>query len=60
LREGERIEMDAEADQIVICKAKPHYTLEDMFAGKSAEEWRALYADASDWGPDLVGESVEG
>lgn len=59
LREGERIEMDAETDQIVIRRSKPRDTLEEMFADKSAEEWRALYADAFDWGPDLGQEIVE-
>ena len=58
LREGERIEMDSGADQIVIRRAKPRYTLEDMFADKPADEWRAVYADAFDWGPDVGQEIV--
>jgi antitoxin component of MazEF toxin-antitoxin module len=59
LREGERIELDREADRIVIRRARPQYTLEAMFAGKPAGEWRALYADAFDWGRDVGQEIVE-
>ena len=59
LREGERIDMDTEAGQIVIRRTKPSYTLEQMFAGKPADEWCALYADAFDWGPDVGQEIVE-
>jgi antitoxin MazE len=59
LREGERIELDSSADQIVIRRTKPRYTLEEMFAGKRDDEWRALYADAFDWGPDVGREIVE-
>ncbi len=59
LREGERIEIDSGTDQIVIRRAKPSYTLEEMFSGKQADEWRALYADAFDWGPDIGRELVE-
>lgn len=59
LREGERIEMETAADQIVIRRAKPRTTLEEMFAGKQADEWRALYADAFDWGPDIGQEIIE-
>ena len=58
LREGEQIELDGGADQIVIHRTKPRYTLEEMFAGKQADEWRALYADAFDWGPDVGREIV--
>jgi antitoxin MazE len=59
LREGDRLEIEAAADQVVIRRAKPRYTVEDLFAGKSAAEWRALYAGAYDWGPDIGREIVE-
>ena len=29
-------------------------TIEEMFRGKSAEQWPALYSDAYDWGPDAA------
>jgi antitoxin MazE len=59
LREGDRLEIEAGADEIVIRRAKPKYTMEDMFAGKSPAEWRAMYADAYDWGPDVGQEIIE-
>jgi antitoxin MazE len=59
LRDGDRVEIESQPDQIVIRRAKPKYTLEEMFAGKSPEEWRALYAGAYDWGPDVGRERVE-
>ncbi len=59
LREGERLEIETGSDQIVIRRAKPSYTLEDMFAGKTAAEWRALYAGSYDWGPDVGRELID-
>lgn len=59
LYEGKPIELQAEADHIVIRRAKPAYTLDQMFAGRTPEEWRALYADAYDWGLDLGNEIIE-
>ena len=34
-------------------------TLTELFRGRSPEEWRAIYKDAYDWGPDLGREIVE-
>jgi antitoxin MazE len=59
LREGERVEIEAASDQIVIRRSEPHYTLDEMFAGKSDAEWRDLFAAAYDWGPDLGQEVVD-
>jgi antitoxin MazE len=58
LREGDRVEIEAGPDQIVIRRAKPRFTLGEIFAGKTAEAWRALYANAYDWGPDVGREIV--
>jgi antitoxin component of MazEF toxin-antitoxin module len=58
-KSGDRLEIEAEANRIVIRRAKPAYTIEAMFAGKSAEEWRALYAGAYHWGPDVGREIIE-
>ena len=35
------------------------FTLRELFHGKTPEEWRAAYAGAFDWGPDLGREAVE-
>jgi antitoxin MazE len=59
LVEGERVEIDKDEAGIVIRRARPRFTLEELFRGKTPEEWRALYADAYDWGPDLGREIVE-
>lgn len=59
LREGERIEIGTQGGTIIIRRAVPRFTPEEMFAGRSAEEWRALYREAFDWGPDVGREVVE-
>jgi antitoxin component of MazEF toxin-antitoxin module len=59
LHEGDRVEIDSGPEQIVIRHAKPRYTLDELFAGKSADEWRAIYANAYDWGPDVGQEIIE-
>jgi antitoxin MazE len=59
LHEGERVEIETGPEQIIIRRAKPRYTLSELFAGKSPEEWRALYAGAYDWGPDIGQEVIE-
>ncbi len=59
LRDGERIEIEAQSDTIVIRRLNPVVTLDEMFQGKTAEEWRALYAGAYDWGPDVGSEIIE-
>jgi antitoxin component of MazEF toxin-antitoxin module len=38
LRDGERIEIEAQSDSIVIRRLDPVVTLDDMFRGKTAEE----------------------
>ena len=53
------MEIEALEDSIVIRRAQPHLTLEELFAGKSAAEWRALYEGAYDWGDDVGREIVE-
>ena len=57
--EGERVEIDAAPDRIVVRKTKPEYRLEELFAGRSSDEWRTIYAGAFDWGPDIGREIVE-
>ncbi|HTT79370.1 MAG TPA: AbrB/MazE/SpoVT family DNA-binding domain-containing protein [Stellaceae bacterium] len=59
IAEGARVRIAAEAGVIVIRRAAPRYTLEELFRGRSPEEWHRLYAEAFDWGPDIGREIVE-
>jgi antitoxin MazE len=59
LIEGERVALEANGSNIVIRRTLPHFTLEELFRGRSSEEWRAAYRDAFDWGPDVGREVVE-
>jgi antitoxin MazE len=59
LCDGERVEIETSDGQIVIRRAVPHFTLEELFQGKSPKEWRAAYAGVFDWGPDVGREVVE-
>ena len=56
---GERVEVEARDGDIVIRRAAPRFTLEELFRGKTARQWRAAYAGAYDWGPDVGREAVE-
>ena len=56
---GERVEVEARDGDIVIRRAVPRFTLKELFQGKRPEEWRAAYAGAYDWGPDVGREAVE-
>jgi antitoxin MazE len=59
LHDGERVEIETRDGEIVIRRSIPHFTLDELFAGKSARQWRAAYAGAFDWGPDVGREIVE-
>ena len=59
LLEGDRVEIEADPEQIIIRRAKPRYTADEMFAGKSPEEWRSIYGNAYDWGPDVGLETID-
>jgi antitoxin MazE len=59
LNDGERVEIETRDGDIVIRRTAPHFTLEELFRGKSPEEWRAAYTGAYDWGPDVGREAVE-
>ena len=45
LREGERVEVVSGPGEIIIRRAKPVYTPEELFAGKTPGEWRTIYAN---------------
>jgi len=59
LSAGERVEIETHDGEIVIRRSVPHFTLEELFEGKSPKQWRAAYAGAFDWGPDVGREIVE-
>ncbi len=59
LSTGERVEIETHDRDIVIRRVVPHFTLEELFRGKSAQQWRAAYARAFDWGPDVGREVIE-
>lgn len=58
VRDGERVTIEARDGDIVIRRAAPQFTLEELFRGRTPEEWRAAYAGAFDWGPDVGREIV--
>ena len=59
LSNGERLDIETHDGEIVIRRAVPRFTLEELFRGKSPEEWRSAYAGAFDWGPDVGREVAE-
>lgn len=59
LAEGDLVEMIPGAGETTIRRAEKQLTLDDLFAGKPAGEWRALYANVYDWGPDVGREVIE-
>jgi antitoxin MazE len=60
LTSGERLNIEMQGDgHIVIRRAAPHFTLQELFRSKSPAEWRAAYARAFDWGADVGREAVE-
>ena len=59
LSHGERVEIETRDGDIMLRRAVPHFTLDELLRGKSPEEWRAAYAGAFDWGPDVGLEAVE-
>ena len=58
LHDGERVDIDTDNDVIVIRRVQPRIALATLFEGKTAEEWRAAYADAYDWGADAGQEAL--
>jgi antitoxin MazE len=55
LREGARVEVEAEHNRLIITPARPHYVLADLLKGMTPEAMR----EAFDWGPDRGREIVE-
>jgi antitoxin component of MazEF toxin-antitoxin module len=59
IRAGDQVEIEARGGEVLIRRVVPKVTLDEMFRGRSAAEWRAEYAWAFDWGPDVGREVVE-
>ena len=55
LREGARVEVEADGDRLVVSPARPRYALADLLTNVTPEAMR----EAFDWGPDLGRERVE-
>ncbi len=58
LRKGERVEIEVHASEVVIRRARPHVSLENLFGGRSPDDWRADYTGAYTWAPDISREIV--
>jgi antitoxin component of MazEF toxin-antitoxin module len=58
LRDGDRVEIEAQDANILIRRVEAPLSLEEMFRGKTAAAWRAEYAQAYDWGADIGREVV--
>ncbi|MGH7925616.1 MAG: AbrB/MazE/SpoVT family DNA-binding domain-containing protein [Candidatus Binatus sp.] len=59
LSNGERVEVETQDGEIIVRRATPHFTLEELFAGKTPKQWRAAYRGAFDWGPEIGRECVD-
>jgi antitoxin MazE len=59
LSDGDRVEIETRDGEIIIRRGPTHFILEDLFKGKTSAQWRAEYADAFDWGPEVGREIVE-
>jgi antitoxin MazE len=58
LAEGDAVEIEARDEVVIVRPAVPRFSAAELFRGRSSAEWRALYADAYDWGPDVGREAV--
>ena len=59
LTDGEYVEIKTRNGEVIIRRSVPRFTVEELFRGKSPKRWRAEYAGAFDWGPDVGRETVE-
>ena len=55
LREGDRVDVEAEGNRIIISPARRRYVLADLLKGMTPEAMRQAF----DWGPDRGREIVE-
>lgn len=59
LTHGEPVEIQAGDREIVIRRAAPLFTLEELFKDNPSKQWRAEYAGAFQWDGDVGREIVE-
>jgi len=57
VRDGEQVEIEARDGQAITRRVRRPVSLEDLFRGKSPDEWRSDYAGAYEWGPMLAAKS---
>ena len=57
---GDAVEVEARADGVLVRPVVRRVTAAELFAGRSEAAWRALYADAYDWGEAKGREAVPG
>jgi antitoxin MazE len=55
LNAGDRVDIEADSDRIVIAPAAPRYRLEDLLVGMSPKAMRAAF----DWGADAGREAID-
>lgn len=55
LKDGARVEIEAEGDRLVIRTDRLYYRLEEFLTGITPEDMR----EAFDWGPDVSREVVD-
>lgn len=55
LKAGARVEVQAEANRIVITLPRPEYRIEDLVADMTHENMRQAF----DWGPDVGREIID-
>ena len=58
LRDGEQVEIEAHDGEAMIRRVRQRVSLEDLFRGRSPDEWRSDYAGAYDWGVDIGREII--
>jgi len=58
LRDGEQVEIEAHDGEAMIRRVRQRVSLEDLFRGRSPDEWRSDYAGAYDWGADIGREII--
>jgi antitoxin MazE len=59
LAEGQRVEIESRDGEVILRRADRDPTLDQLFRGRTPAEWRAHYANAYDWGPDVGRERIE-
>ena len=59
LAEGQRVEIESRDGEVILRPAARDFALDQLFRGRTPAEWRADYASAYDWGPDVGRERIE-